>query len=393
MKKLVCLLAMCFYCLSLSQIANAKECSNLSAGLENAFPNLPSVPYPTALKQASKDTSFWAIVLRDGEILVFENDPKVKKYKTLLDIKSKVDVRLEMGMTGAAFHPDYPSDKRLFVVYNNVKKKGQSTVSSFIVDPKSHVASAQSEKVLLTLDQQAQNHNGGDITFGPDKMLYIGFGDGGYDMATSQDLNNLYGSIIRIDVSQSPYGIPNDNPFNKGQNLCSSGSGKEKCPEIFAYGLRNPWRISFDLKTGDLWTADVGEDSFEEVNRIQKGANYGWPIMEGGSCFDNKPCSKKGLALPISGYDYDGPQSIVGGYVYRGKLSPALDGKYIFGDTFSSQYYSIEANAKEGSSYKEIFHGGRKVASLAQDTDGEVYLLNFEADFGDLIYRIVAQCK
>ncbi len=391
-KKLTCFLTITSQCLFVSATASA-ACEKFTADIENAFPNLPPLRAPITLKHPQKDSSFWMVVLRDGEILSFDNDPKAKSYTPMLDIKSKVDVRLEMGMTGAAFHPNFPKDKRIFVVYNNSQKKGQSTLSSFEVDPKTRVADLKSETVILTLDQLAQHHNGGDVAFGPDNMLYVSFGDGGYDMGTPQNLNNLYGSIIRIDIDKSPYGIPKDNPFNTGQSLCSSGTGKEKCPEIYAYGLRNPWRFSFDQKTKELWVADVGEESFEEVNRIQKGGNYGWPVMEGSKCSENKPCNKSKFSMPVSGYDYEGPQSIVGGYVYRGKLSPALEGKYIFGDTFSSEYYAVDAKATEGSSYMELFNGRRKVASLAQGGDGEVYLVNFEADYGDVIYRIAAKCK
>lgn len=383
-------------CIAISSNLFATECnepkSTLKVSLSNAFPTLPSIASPIAMTQPKKYSSFWFMLTREGEILSFENKESSKSFSKVLDIRNKVDIRLEMGLTGATFHPNYPQDNRLFFVYNDKTRKGRSTLSSIEINPKTLKAEIKTEKVLLTLPQQQPNHNGGNLSFGPDNMLYVGFGDGGYDMASSQSLNNLYGSILRIDVNTSPYAIPKDNPFNKGQDKCDAGTSSQKCPEVFAYGLRNPWRFSFDKQTGELWVADVGEDTYEEINRVEAGKNYGWPSMEGDICFDNKPCKKENLALPVTQYDYEGPQSIVGGYVYRGEKFPALKGHYIFTDTFGTILYSVKADAKSVTKPNTLLTTGRKSVSFAEGNDGEIYLLNFEAERGDVVHLLTGSC-
>lgn len=376
--------------------AQAGECTapkaKLEVTLENAFPELSGIEAPIAMTQPKRDSSFWFIVTRKGQVLSFDNKKNAKQARKVLDIRDRVDTRLEMGFTSAVFHPQYPKDKRLFFVYNDKRHNGRSTAASIEINPETRVADIKSEKNLLTLVQQQPNHNGGNIIFGPDNMLYLAFGDGGYDMSSSQNLKNLHGSILRIDVSKEPYIVPADNPFNKGQKKCVRGEASHICPEIFAYGLRNPWRFSFDKDTDQLWLADVGEDTYEEINRINAGKNYGWYTMEGNICSNNKPCDKNKFVLPITQYGYDGPQSIVGGYVYRGKKSPALQGHYIFTDTFSSILYTLNANTKELTSPNNLFKTGRKAVSFAQGNDGEIYLLNFEAERGDTIHSLVGHC-
>lgn len=383
-----------FICSFLAPMVFAVECKNPKITYENAFPKLPPMSAATAMVQTPKDDSFWVLALREGEVVTFKNSEtaNAQDVKTMLNISSKVDVRAEMGMTGVALHPDYPSDNRLFVVYNNSRKNGQSTLASYKVDTKTRKADPASEEVLLTLDQEAQHHNGGHIGFDKNNYLYVTFGDGGFNMGDSQNLKNLYGSILRIDVSTSPYKIPQDNPFNQKQALCKSGKGSKNCPEIYAYGFRNPWRFSFDKKTGDLWVTDVGEESYEEINLVKAGKNYGWPHMEGPDCFDNKPCDKTKFVPPFSGYDYEGQQSIVGGYVYRGNSSPAMQGHYIFGDSFESTYYSVNTSS-DGKKIQKQFNSGRKIVTLAEGNDGEIYIVNFEGDYADLVYRLKASCQ
>lgn len=371
-----------------SHISAAQQCDSPTIELENAFPQLPAVARAVDMKSVPPTGDLWAIAQRAGRIQTFENSATAAQLSTMLDIRKKVDVRLEMGLTGFALHPRYPEDARLFVAYNDKQHDGRSTLSSFAVDPLTHIADANSELVLLTLQQPALNHNGGYLMFGPDGKLYTAFGDGGYDRSSSQNLTNLYGTVLRLDINHQPYRAPKDNPFNQRETLCTQGVNANLCPEIFAYGFRNPWRFSFDSKTQQMWLADVGEHSFEEVNRVNAGNNYGWPIMEGSLCFDNKPCSKEGLTLPVTGYDNPGTQSIVGGYVYRGSQSPALSGHYIFTDTFAPMLYSIAADAQEGSALQHHFNTGLKVASMAQGLNGEIYLLNFEAKKGDVIFRV-----
>jgi len=357
-----------------------------------AFPNLPKLNSPLALVQPINKSDFWLVALREGKIVSFENKPTVAKVSAVLDISAKVSTEFEMGFTGLTIHPNYPNDNRIFAVYNDNTQSGRSTISSFKINPTTLTIESDSENVLLTLPQPAMNHNGGDIAFGPDGYLYVAFGDGGNERSQSQNLSNLLGAMIRLDVSGTGYTIPADNPFNSGQAKCSNGSSASsaQCPEIFAYGFRNPWRWSFDKLTGDLWVADVGESTFEEVNKVVISGNYGWPIMEGDQCFEGQSCSKSNLKLPITQYPRSIGISTVGGYVYRGSDSPSLAGQYLWGDTLSSQFLSIPANSSVGTNFKKIFNSQKTIAGMAQDNDGEVYLLNLQGDKGDGIYKIAA---
>jgi len=362
--------------------------------IEASFPDLPALASPLAMVQPESDSSFWLMALRSGRVVHIVNDPSADQLTEVLDIRSQVTTVFEMGLTGLVIHPNYPSDNRVFVVYNDINQGGRSTLSSFSINVTNFVIDPNSEMVLLTLDQPADNHNGGDLAFGSDGMLYASFGDGGADRNQSQNLSNLLGSVIRIDVSTTPYSIPTDNPFfNSGLSACASGERSagdtSNCPEIYAYGFRNPWRFSFDQQNGDLWVADVGQSTFEEVDRVISGGNYGWPIMEANSCFNASSCDMQGLQLPITQYPRSVGVSTVGGYVYRGTQSPSLIGNYIWGDTFSSQFLSIPANSGTGSNFETRFNSQRVIAAMAQGNDGEIYLLNFDGDAGDGIYKIV----
>ncbi len=348
--------------------------------------------------QPLTDSSFWFIVERAGQIYRFDNDANSNALTPVLDISGQVTVSLEFGLTGFAIHPLYPDDNRVFLLYNDASNSGRSTLSSFEVNTSTQVIDSASETILLTLDQPAQNHNGGDLAFGNDGMLYSAFGDGGYDWEQSLNLSNLHGSLIRIDVDSTPYGIPDTNPYADGQSRCDNfdNARSDNCPEIFAYGFRNPWRFSIDRETGAVWIGDVGEDSAEEVNRVDQesranGSNsFGWPLMEGFQCFLDR-CNTDDFwaALPIAAYDRAGPQSVVGGYVNR-EANSSLSGKYIFGDIYGGQFYTVDADAPERTDEVAAFtSGGRLITALAQGNDGAVYLLNFETDTtGDSIYRI-----
>jgi uncharacterized repeat protein (TIGR03806 family) len=360
--------------------------------IQASFPNLPILDSPLAMVQPSSDSSFWFIALREGRVVTIDNNSAANQLNEVLNISSKVTTTLEKGLTGLAVHPDYPQDNRVFLVYNDANQSGRSTVSSFSVNTSSHVIDANSENVLFTLPQPAHNHNGGDIAFGPDNMLYVAFGDGGADRQTSQQLFNLHGAVVRLDVSTANYQIPNDNPFNSGQARCTSGERAQgdttACPEIYAYGFRNPWRWSFDRQTGELWVADVGESTFEEVDRVISGGNYGWPVMEGNICSDGQNCDPSNYQLPITQYPRSVGVSTVGGYVYRGSRWPSLQGQYIWGDTFSSQFLSVPADSDVGADYTAIFNSSRLIAAMAEGNDGEIYLLNLNGGEGDGVYSL-----
>ena len=369
--------------------------TNGTPSREKAFPNLPAIPAVLALVQPKSDNSFWFILNRAGHVYQFDNSSNVNSYTEVLDLSHKVTTSGEMGMTGIAFHPNYGNgDDRIFILYNDSSQQNRSTLSSFTVNSTTKVINANSEQVLLTLDQPIPYHNGGDLAFGNDGMLYASFGDGEFEQE-AQRLDNLYGTLIRIDVSTTPYSIPSDNPFNTSQSLCNSydAARTTNCPEIFAYGLRNPWRFSIDSATGTPWLGDVGDSSLEEVDRIISGGNYGWPIMEGTQCTNPNPnCNKSLYQLPIAEYERSLGVSVIGGYVYRGSQSPSLVGKYIFGDVYGGNFFTVDANAPANSNETALFssHG---VASMAEGNDGEVYLLRFfdesEVGTGINVYRII----
>lgn len=360
--------------------------------LVQAYSHLPPLPSPLDMIQPSSDSSFWLVASRDGQIFRFENDPMTDQLSVVLDIRHKVINHVEMGLTGMAFHPDYPKDKRLFITYNDSSKKNQSTLASFLVDAQTGILDPTSEEVILTLPQDESFHNGGNVVFGPDNMLYVGFGDGGAKPSHAQSKKNLYGTLIRIDINHQPYKVPDDNPFNEGQSRCKEGVNKTVCPEIYAYGFRNPWRFSFDNRTNRLWLSDVGEAEFEEINIVTPGQNYGWPTMEGSECFDSFFCISWGLIDPYNGYDLPTPQSIAGGYVYRGKHVKQLEGHYIYGDMLSEDFFALDAAAPANTPAARIFNSDFLVASMAQGNDGEIYLLNFSGNSkGDGIYKIAAK--
>jgi glucose/arabinose dehydrogenase len=232
--------------------------------------------------------------------------------------------------------------------------------------------------VVLEVAQPYANHNGGALRFGPDGMLYLGLGDGGdaWDPhRNGQDLAGLLGGIIRIDVRNSspeaPYAIPADNPF-----VDRDGAA----PETWAYGLRNPWRFSFDPETGDLWAGDVGQDTFEEVNRITAGANYGWSIVEGRVCLQ-QGCSAEGTVPPVAGYSHEDGCAITGGVIYRGSAIPSLSGRYLFGDLCLGSVWSLDA---EGG-MAEVLTVPGPLVSFATGADGEVYLLQFGAPISKIV--------
>lgn len=367
------------------------EASGEGLSFVPAFPDLPVLTSLLMLKQPQRNSDIWFAIERAGRIVTFANDPQADRFDVVVDMRSRVTTASEFGMTGFAIHPEFPADNRIFVLFADAANNGRSTLLSLELDADN--LAVTSEQVLLTLEQPARNHNGGDLHFGPDGFLYAAFGDGGADRNQSQVLSNLHGTMIRIDVNvASGYQVPDNNPFNSGQPLCRTGSGEDTCPEVFAYGFRNPWRWSFDPLTGDIWMADVGENRWEEVNLVIAGGNYGWPLMEGEVCFGNSNCLNEGqnLILPISVYGHDLGRSITGGYVYRGTINRALAGQYIYSDFWSTDVLALPANAQPGSQPSALFNRqGMLVAAFAQDNQGELYALNFGSrDTGSSILRL-----
>lgn len=308
-----------------------------------------------------------------------------EKCSTFLDIRDRVDFGGEKGLFSIAFSPWFKQDGRIFVSYTN--KYGYSIISFFVSSDRRSSIDKKEEKIILKLRQPFPNHNGGMIGFGPDNFLYIAFGDGGAagdPLNYGQNKKILHGKILRVDVRNFPYSVPEDNPFY-GDALCGLGQKpKNACSEIFSYGLRNPWRFSFDRETGKIYTGDVGQDRWEEIDLVEKGKNYGWNCYEGFERF--KKCeANEEFAFPITTYPLkDGNCSVIGGYVYRGKKIQPLYGKYIFGDYCSGKIWYLDLNTKQ---YFMLQDTKFFISSFAEDKEGEIYVIDHR---GGEIYKIIS---
>ncbi len=325
------------------------------------------------------------IVEQIGRIRIIQNG--VLLPEPFLDIQDRL-VRLntgydERGLLGLAFHPHYNENGLFYVYYSAPGGTGnhQSIIAEYRVSPEDPNRAGREERIIMTIPQPESNHNGGRLAFGPDGMLYIGLGDGGGGgdhhgtIGNGQDLNTLLGSILRIDVEGGlPYAIPPDNPF----------VGREGLDEIWAYGLRNPWKFAFD-RGGDhrLYCADVGQDEYEEINLIVRGGNYGWRIMEGFHCYNpSRDCDTTGKILPIAEYNHTVGVSVTGGFVYRGRQSPSWYGKYIFGDYRAKLFYLEEIGPSAWQMAPFRLHNAPSffyVLGFAEDEAGELYLLSSQS--------------
>ena len=350
--------------------------------VERVFPSV-SFPRMTYLTHAGDGSDRLFLVLQPGRVMIFPNDPGAAGAAAFLDIRDRVSDRgNEEGLLGLAFDPGHSENGHLYVYYSAAEPR-RSVISRFSVAAGS-VADPASERVLLEIAQPFSNHNGGQIAFGPDGYLYVGVGDGGKagdPFGNGQDRSTLLGTILRIDVGavdrDGTYGIPADNPF-----AADVGGAR---PEIWAYGLRNPWRFSFDPETGELWTADVGQDRYEEIDLIAPGRNYGWNIMEGTSCFSpRRGCSTEGLEPPIVEYGRGDGCSVTGGYVYRGTRLPSLYGAYVYGDFCSGKIWALRYDGGV-TEHLEIVDSELRISSFGVDRSGELYILSFD----EKIYRLV----
>jgi glucose/arabinose dehydrogenase len=306
-----------------------------------------------------------------------------------LDIREHVRSGREMGLLSVAFHPNFNENKRFFVNYTSHRGGLHTVISEFKVGEKSDMADKESERIILKVIQPFSNHNGGQIAFGPDGYLYIGMGDGGSandPYGHGQNLSTLLGAILRIDVDRKRgkigYGVPDDNPF---MGLTDS------MQEIWAYGLRNPWRFSFDPLTGILYTGDVGQDDREEIDVIEPGKNYGWNVMEGSICTPGvrRDCNKTGLELPIAEYGRRDGISVIGGVVYRGHDMPALCGAYLYGDWGSGKIWALRYHKQRVIEQKLLLDTDLSISSFGIDENYEAYVV----DHGGRLYRIMPASK
>lgn len=366
--------------------AKTPESSSLRANatppvqLVDAFPKL-RFSRPLYLASVPDGSKRLVVVQQGGRIVVFPKQATAKKAEIFLDISNRVQTTGgEEGLLGLAFDPDYQHNRHYYVNYTAPAPRRTIIARYTGHDPKS-------EKIILEIPQPYANHNGGALVFGPDGYLYIGVGDGGAandPHGYGQSLNTLLGKILRIDPrSGTPYKIPSDNPFV---------GVKDARAEIWAYGLRNPWRIAFDRMTGELWAGDVGQNHVEEVDIITKGGNYGWRECEGHLAMPDlkKPCPKEFIA-PIITYDHDSPaKSVTGGYVYRGQKLHFLRGAYIYADFIDRRIWALRKDA--GVQNTLIATADLPVSSFGEDEDGELYVIGYGDNEGR-IWTLAASAK
>jgi glucose/arabinose dehydrogenase len=321
---------------------------------------------------------------KGGRIRIIENG--AVRPQPFLDISAQVSTGGEQGLLGLAFDPSYATNGRFVVNYTDLG--GDTHIAAFQVSADPNVADAASEELILGVAQPFDNHNGGQVAFGPDGYLYIGLGDGGGGgdpQENGQSLTTLLGKLLRIDIDNgTPYAIPPDNPFPAVAGARS---------EIWSYGLRNPWRFSFDRVTGDLYIGDVGQNEFEEIDvsldadGAGRGVNYGWDLMEANECFEpSSGCDRTGLELPALQYSHSDGCSVTGGYVYRGSAIPSLQGTYFYSDFCGGWVRSFRfASGAVTEEHEWPALDAGSVTSFGQDSNGELYILAA----GGTVYRIV----
>ena len=369
-----------------------------SAGivLEPVFASL-TFEQPLALLQAPGDGSRWLVLEKTGRVLAFDDDPSVTDADVVevvdLNDHFTVDDRSEGGLLGMAFHPDFADNGEVFLSWT--EGPPMISVVARFDSPDRLTIDAGSREDVVRLDQPFENHDGGQISFGPDEFLYVGFGDGGSGGdpdGHAQDTTDLLGAMLRLDVDGgAPYAIPPNNPF-AGSPHCTADPDApgEDCPEIYAWGLRNPWRWSFDSQTGALWVGDVGQGSREEIDIVELGGNYGWNCREGAIPYAGTTaaaCSLvSGLIDPVHDYGRTEGSSVTGGYVYRGTAIPSLAGNYVFGDYGSGRIWRLVGDSSGAFSAEQLIDTTLAIASFAEGLDGELYVVDIVG--GDL-YRIV----
>ena len=346
-----------------------------------AFPNL-SFERPVGMCRSGDGTNRLFVVGQMGLIYVFENRRNVTVANVFLDIRDRVDFGAFLGL---AFHPNFAKNGYFYVNYLADDPLRTIIARYSVSSGKSNEADKNSEKILLEIPQLNNLHNGGQLAFGPDGYLYIALGDGGPQGdpdGNAQNCSTLLGKILRIGVDTTSgnlkYGIPRDNPF--------VGNSLGYREEIYAYGLRNPWRFSFDTVTGLLLAGDVGQDRIEEIDIIKNGKNYGWNIMEGNLCF-NPPenCNRTGLEPPIWEYERDQGNATIGGFVYRGSKLTELGGSYIYGDWVSGRIWALSKYDTGNPVNKELLKTNLNITSFGTDEKNELYFCAYDSRIYEII--------
>ena len=341
--------------------------------LTPVYQSAGSFSRPIFATQAPGDSSRWYVVEQAGRVRVFDDTPNPGQATTAIDLRSIVDDGPnEAGLLSMAFHPDFATNRYVYLSYTTGSPL-TSRVVRYTADATGATFDASTDFEIFSVRQPFGNHNGGMIAFGQDGHLYLALGDGGSGgdpNGNGQNINTVLGAILRFDVDGgSPYAIPPTNPFAQTQGA----------DEIFAWGLRNPWRFSFDRVTGELWAGDVGQGRLEEVDLIELGGNYGWNIREGDTCYNSNNCDTAGLIDPVAVYGRSEGVSITGGYVYRGTNIPGLVGVYLYADFSSGRLWGLFEDPNTGDREPDVLlNTGLNVASFAEGNDGEVYVVAFD---------------
>jgi glucose/arabinose dehydrogenase len=339
---------------------------------------------PLAMVPAPNDAKAWYVVEQRGIVWRIAQTASGFRRTVFADLRDRVDDGPnEAGLLGIALHPRFAENGRVYLSYTADGAPLISRIAEFVSRDGGLTLDAASERIVLSLEQPYENHNGGNIVFGPDGYLYIGFGDGGSagdPHGNGQNLDTLLGKLLRLDIDgDTPYATPPDNPYAKA-------GGR---PEIYASGLRNPWRFSFDRATGALWLADVGQNKWEEIDLIVRGGNYGWNRREGAHCFKSRTCSSEGLIDPVVEYGHNEGCSVTGGHVYRGRSLPALAGAYLYADYCSGKIWGLVPRSGGGyASPRTLLETAFRIASFGEDANGELYVLDHQ---GGRVYRLIAQ--
>ena len=375
-------------------IAPSKASNNAGSTitLQRVFAGV-ALTQPLAMMQAPGDDTRWFVLEKTGAVRVFANTPNVTTASTFLSLT--VNPTNEGGLLGMAFHPNWATNHQAFVSFTESSPM-VSVIARFTSADNGVTLDSSTRQNVFRVNQPFTNHNGGDIAFGPDGNLYIGFGDGGDGgdpQGHGQNTTDVLGDFLRLNVNTLPYTIPADNPFAASGTMCGPDPhvSAGNCKEIYASGVRNPWRWSFDSSTGDLWAGDVGQNRYEEIDKITRGGNFGWNCREGTHAYaDSTPSAScataSGLVEPVIDYDHtQGDASITGGYVYRGSALPALAGVYLFADYETGRIWRLVQN---GNTYtkQQLLDTSLGIASFGQGNDGELYVVDLN---GSALYKIV----